>query len=69
MNLKSNPSDPRPYVQAALLLKSSRDYQAAESMLRRAAELAPSDISIHRQLAALVALNLIHNRQPVSPDA
>jgi hypothetical protein len=37
-------------------------------MLRRAAELAPEDITIHRQLAALVALNLVHNRQPVSSD-
>jgi tetratricopeptide (TPR) repeat protein len=63
-----NPTNPRPYIQAGLLLKSSRDYPAAESMLRRAAELAPEDITIHRQLAALVALNLVHNRQPVSSD-
>lgn len=62
------PTDPRPYYQAGLLLKASRDYPAAESMLRRAAEKAPDDITIHRQLAALVALNLVHNRQPVSTD-
>jgi len=37
-------------------------------MLRRAAELAPDDLAIHRQLAALVALNLVHNRRPVSLD-
>lgn len=62
------PTDPRPYYQAGLLLKASRDYPAAESMLRRAAEKAPDDITIHRQLAALVALNLVHSRQPVSTD-
>lgn len=66
--IKSDPTDPRPYIQAGLLLKSSRDYPAAESMLRRAAELSPEDITIHRQLAALVALNLVHNRQPVTSD-
>ena len=30
--------------------------------------ISPEDITIHRQLAALVALNLVHNRQPVSSD-
>lgn len=59
------PADPRPYYQASLALKASRDYQGAESMLRRAAELAPNDLAIHRQLAALVALNLVHNRRPI----
>ena len=66
--IKTYPSDPRPYYQAGLLFKSSRDYSAAESMLRKAAEKAPDDIDIHRQLAALVALNLVHNRQPVSTE-
>jgi hypothetical protein len=51
-----------------LLLKDSRDYPAAEKMLRRAAEKAPDDVAIHRQLAAMVALNLVHNRQPVSSE-
>ena len=62
------PKDPRPYFQAALAHKACRDYQEAESKLRRAAELAPDDLAIHRQLAALVALNLVHNRRPVSLD-
>ena len=62
------PKDPRPYFQAALAHKACRDYQEAESKLRRAAELAPDDLAIHRQLAALVALNLVHNRLPVSLD-
>jgi tetratricopeptide (TPR) repeat protein len=64
--IRAHPYDPRPYYQAGLLLKASRDYPAAESMLRRAAEKAPDDVAIHRQLAALVALNLVHSRQPVS---
>jgi tetratricopeptide (TPR) repeat protein len=66
--IKNFPSDPRPLYQAGLLLKSGRDYPAAESMLRRAAEMAPDDIKIHRQLAGLVALNLVHNRQAVSSE-
>jgi tetratricopeptide (TPR) repeat protein len=63
------PRDPRPYYQAGLALKTSRDYQGAENMLRRAADLAPDDLAIHRQLAALVALNLVHNRRSVTLDA
>lgn len=63
-----SPTDPRPYYQAGILLKASRDYPAAESMLRRAAQRAPDDISIHRQLAGLVAINLIHNRQPAEQE-
>jgi tetratricopeptide (TPR) repeat protein len=66
--IRIHPSDPRPYHEAGQLLKASRDYPAAEKMLRRAAEKAPDDVAIHRQLAALVALNLVHNRQPISSE-
>jgi tetratricopeptide (TPR) repeat protein len=58
-----DPKDPRPYYHAGLALKESKDYLGAESMLRRSAELAPSDLNIHRQLGAIVALNLVHNRK------
>ncbi len=54
--------DHRPYYQAGIVLKESKDYLGAESMLRRAAKLAPDDVSIHRMLGAVVALNLVHNR-------
>ena len=64
-----SPRDPRPYLQAGLALKASRDYPGAENMLRRAADLAPDDLLIHRQLAALVALNLVHNLRPVTQNA
>jgi Flp pilus assembly protein TadD len=63
------PEDPRPFYQASLACKASRDYPGAEIMLRRAAELAPDDLAIHRQLAALVALNLVHSRRPIPVDA
>ena len=62
------PEDPRPYFQSAQAYKACRDYLGAERMLRRAADLAPEDLGIHRQLAALVALNLIHNRRPVPTE-
>lgn len=55
--------DPRPYIQASAAYKESRDYRNAEFMLRQAAQLSPSDQSIRRQLAAIVALNLVNNLQ------
>jgi Flp pilus assembly protein TadD len=62
------PKDPRPYFQAGLALKESKDYIGAEAMLRRAASLAPNDLGIHRQLGAVVALNLVHNRRRSAMD-
>lgn len=55
------PDDSRPYHQAGMTLKETKDYANAEMMLRKAAQLAPDDISTQRQLAAIVALNLVHN--------
>lgn len=55
--------DYRPYYQAGLVLKDNKDYVAAEAMLRRAAQLAPTEVSVHRLLGAVVALNLVHNRR------
>ncbi len=55
------PHDPRALFQAGMALKESKDYKSSETMLRRAVSLAPNDLSIRRQLAAVVALNLIHN--------
>ncbi len=62
------PDDYRPYYQIGLALKESKDYLGAEKMLRRAAELAPNDPAIHRLLAAVVALNLVHNRRRTSAE-
>ena len=56
-----DPADPRAPFQAGLALKESKDYKLSETMLRRAVSLAPNDLNIRRQLAAVVALNLVHN--------
>jgi tetratricopeptide (TPR) repeat protein len=55
------PEDPRALFEAGLAFKESKDYKSSESMLRRAVSLAPNDLNIRRQLAAVVALNLVHN--------
>ena len=60
--------DYRPYFQAGLVLKDNKDYMAAEAMLRRAAQLAPNEVSVHRMLGAVVALNLVHNRRLTRED-
>lgn len=62
------PGDYRAYHQLGLALKESKEYLGAESMLRKASELAPHDPGIHRLLAAVVALNLVHNRREVTRD-
>lgn len=65
--IKTSPDDHRPYYQAGLLLKDIKDYVGAEKMLRKAAKLAPKELPIQRQLGALVALNLVHNRSAAHP--
>lgn len=55
--------DPRPYVHAANAYRASRDFRSAELMLQQAAQLAPADQSIRRQLASIVAQNLVNNLQ------
>jgi tetratricopeptide (TPR) repeat protein len=61
INVSGN--DYRPYYQAGIVLKDSKDYVAAEAMLRHAAQLAPNEVSVHRLLAAVVALNLVHSHR------
>jgi len=63
--IQADLSDYRPYYQAGIVLRESKDYIGAEAMLRRAAELAPQDINIRRLLGAVITLNLIHNSQEV----
>ena len=55
------PEDFRPFLHSGLALKEGKDYQSAETMLRRAAQLAPTDVQIRKHLAAVAALNLVHN--------
>lgn len=53
--------DHRPYYYAGVALKENKDYLEAEAMLRQAVELSPGDVTLHRALGAVVALNLVHN--------
>ncbi|HNR01215.1 MAG TPA: tetratricopeptide repeat protein [Anaerolineaceae bacterium] len=54
------------YLTCASLLKEAKDYQAAEQMLRKASSLDPRNVNVHRQLGAVLALNLVHQSQEVS---
>lgn len=56
------PEDYRPYLQSGIVYKENKEYVEAEKMLRSATKLAPGEVSIHRLLGAVVALNLVHNR-------
>lgn len=49
------------FYKSGLLLRDLKDYQGAEKMLRIASELSPKDASIRRQLAGVIALNLVHS--------
>lgn len=64
--MRMNPRSSQIYLAAAGLLRESKDYQGAEKMLRKAAEIEPDDLNIKRQLGAVIALNLVHNSQQAS---
>jgi Flp pilus assembly protein TadD len=51
---------------AGLALKEAKEYQAAEEMLQKAVEKTPDNPIVHRQLGAVIALNLVHNRRSTS---
>jgi len=55
------PYDPRPFIHAGLALKEGKDYGTAELMFKRAVQLAPNDVQVRKHLAAIAALNLVHN--------
>lgn len=63
------PNDTRAYHKAGLLLKECKDYTGAEEMLRRASSLSPKNVDIQRQLAAIVALALVHTHRPLEVNA
>ena len=63
------PLSAAPHFEAGMALKDAKDYSAAESELRKAAKLAPKDRNMQRQLAAIIALNLVHHRQKVGAQA
>jgi tetratricopeptide (TPR) repeat protein len=53
------------YLSCAALLKESKDYHGAEKMLRKASQIDPRNVIIHRQLGAILALNMVHQSQEV----
>ncbi len=57
------PDDTRSYLAAANLYRNSKDYTAAEKVLQKAIEIDPKDVTIRRQLGALLALKLVHHSQ------
>ncbi|HTX79442.1 MAG TPA: tetratricopeptide repeat protein, partial [Longilinea sp.] len=63
--IQLSPGDFKPYYQSALIMKEGKDFVGAEKMLRKASGLAPDDLDIHRQLGAVIALNLVHNSMEV----
>ena len=63
------PTDTRCYIAAANLYRDSKDYSAAEKVLQKAVEIDPKDVTIRRQLGALLALKLVHHSQEASSQS
>jgi tetratricopeptide (TPR) repeat protein len=61
--IKSSPEDAYSCFKAGILYKEAKDFSNAEQMLRQAARVEPDNLAIQRQLGAVVALNLLHNRK------
>ncbi len=57
------PDDPQPYFYAGLALKEKQAFAEAQRMLRRAADLAPHNLTIHRQLGTTTVFNIVHNQK------
>lgn len=64
--IENAPANINLYLTCATLLKEIKDYHGAETMLRKAATLEPRNVLIHRQLGAILALNMVHQSQEVS---
>ncbi len=59
------PNDYQAFYKSGLILRDSKDYAGAEAMLRQAANIAPDNLTIRRQLVAVIAMNLVHSKQEV----
>jgi len=64
--IENSPADINLYLTCASLLKEVKDYYGAEKMLRKASAIEPRNVLIHRQLGAILALNMVHQSQEVS---
>lgn len=67
--MEAVPQDTRSYVAAANLYKDSKNYSAAEKVLQKAVDIDPKDVTIRRQLGALLALKLVHHSQEASSQS
>lgn len=54
------PGDGESYRLAGLAYKARKAYPEAMAMLRKAAELAPNDVELHKQVATVGALAFVH---------
>lgn len=61
--MKLAPQDYRAFHWAGLARRDAKDYPMAESLLRQAVQLAPREVSVRRQLAAVIALNMVQTVQ------
>ena len=57
------PNEMRLYQLAGKIYWGMKDYLNAEDMFRYAAEINPNDNVVHRQLGAVMSINLIHQKQ------
>ncbi len=64
--IENSPADINLYLTCASLFKEVKDYYGAEKMLRKASAIEPRNVLIHRQLGAILALNMVHQSQEVS---
>lgn len=55
------PDNAKYYYMAGMVLKECKDFENAEIMFKRASNLAPTDLNIHRQLGAVTAINIVTN--------
>ena len=67
--MEVSPLDTRSFIAAANLYRNSKNYSAAEQILQKAVEIDPQDVSLRRQLGALLALKLVHHSQEASMNS
>ncbi|MDO9122291.1 MAG: tetratricopeptide repeat protein, partial [Anaerolineaceae bacterium] len=67
--MEVTPNDKRSYLAAANLYRDSKNYIEAEKVLQKAVQIDPTDVTIRRQLGALLALKLVHHSQEASSQS
>ncbi len=60
------PGEPRVYYYAGMVFKNGHNLKEAETMLHKAVSLSPDDLSLRKQLASVMAANLMQSRQNIS---